>query len=401
MSDSQRPLQILLIGSGGVGTIASVALESTNGASQVTSVLRSDYEKVTKSGFEINSIDHGNLKNWKPTNIVNSVEAGVELLQSKGYTTFDYILIVTKNLPELVKTADLIRPAMIKKKQEEDNNNGSKLVYPTVVLIQNGIGIEQPIIDEYPEAVVLSGVSMIGSHNFGGRIEQYEHDILAIGYYNPACKTLCHPSLAKPQDTSSSENAYPYSVDFLEQEAHKFIDLYNTCGRVSCSYVADLIRARWRKLVYNSAINTICSLIQVDVGRCFLSSLDTSIIIPAMQEVLAIAKSSGYDLLKDEPDLCDKMLRADEGLYYKPSMQIDEEKGNPVELEVILGAPLRIARQNGVDAPVLTVVYNLLKGVQFRLLEKKGYFTLPEKGPMFTDKRFDKFNFPSEFPIKK
>lgn len=58
--------QVLLIGSGGVGTIASLGLE-LGGHAQVTSVLRSDYEKVRDHGFSIESVDHGNFENWRPT----------------------------------------------------------------------------------------------------------------------------------------------------------------------------------------------------------------------------------------------------------------------------------------------------------------------------------------------
>lgn len=58
--------QVLLVGSGGVGTIASLGLE-LGGHAQVTSVLRSDYQKVMDDGFLIESVDHGNFENWRPT----------------------------------------------------------------------------------------------------------------------------------------------------------------------------------------------------------------------------------------------------------------------------------------------------------------------------------------------
>ena len=58
--------RVLVVGSGGVGTMVSVALERSNMAS-VTAVLRSNYEQVTQHGFEIESIDHGRLSNWRPS----------------------------------------------------------------------------------------------------------------------------------------------------------------------------------------------------------------------------------------------------------------------------------------------------------------------------------------------
>lgn len=45
----------------------------------------------------------------------------------------------------------------------------------------------------------------------------------------------------------------------------------------------------------------------------------------------------------------------------KPSMLLDWEAGRPMELEVILGNPIRIARAHGVEMPRLQTLYALLK----------------------------------------
>jgi ketopantoate reductase len=57
---------VLLVGSGGVGTIAALNLE-LGGLAQVTAVLRSNYEAVKEKGFTIRSADHGTLSEWRPT----------------------------------------------------------------------------------------------------------------------------------------------------------------------------------------------------------------------------------------------------------------------------------------------------------------------------------------------
>lgn len=63
MSDKKR---VLLIGSGGVGTMAAFSLEAS-GLASVTAVLRSNYEVVSKNGFNIESVDYGTHVGWKPT----------------------------------------------------------------------------------------------------------------------------------------------------------------------------------------------------------------------------------------------------------------------------------------------------------------------------------------------
>lgn len=58
---------VLLIGSGGVGTMGAYALES-GGKAAVTAVLRSNYKIVEEKGFKINSIEHGSdIEGFKPT----------------------------------------------------------------------------------------------------------------------------------------------------------------------------------------------------------------------------------------------------------------------------------------------------------------------------------------------
>ena len=53
----------------------------------------------------------------------------------------------------------------------------------------------------------------------------------------------------------------------------------------------------------------------------------------------------------------------------RPSMYGDWEKGNRMELEVILGNPIRIARQKGIDMPRLQTMYALLRKAQERRSE--------------------------------
>lgn len=62
----QDKRNICLVGSGGVGTITSLVLEKS-GHANVTAVLRSTYAVVKERGWDIDSVDHGILKEWQPT----------------------------------------------------------------------------------------------------------------------------------------------------------------------------------------------------------------------------------------------------------------------------------------------------------------------------------------------
>jgi ketopantoate reductase len=58
--------RILLVGCGGIGCIAALNLEF-GGRAQVTAVLRSSYQIVKERGFTINSVDHGQIRGFMPT----------------------------------------------------------------------------------------------------------------------------------------------------------------------------------------------------------------------------------------------------------------------------------------------------------------------------------------------
>lgn len=58
-------LRVLLVGSGAIGTMVAYALEQGRKAN-VTAVVRSSFELVSTHGFFMDSIDHGEVKAWKP-----------------------------------------------------------------------------------------------------------------------------------------------------------------------------------------------------------------------------------------------------------------------------------------------------------------------------------------------
>jgi ketopantoate reductase len=64
--EPEKEFNICLVGAGGVGTIAALVLEKS-GRARVTVVLRSSYDFVLEKGFDIESVDHGELKGWKPS----------------------------------------------------------------------------------------------------------------------------------------------------------------------------------------------------------------------------------------------------------------------------------------------------------------------------------------------
>jgi len=65
MTDTRKK-NVLVIGAGSVGAIATLNLE-VGGLASVTVALRSNYNAVKEQGYAIDSCDHGSLKSFRPS----------------------------------------------------------------------------------------------------------------------------------------------------------------------------------------------------------------------------------------------------------------------------------------------------------------------------------------------
>jgi 2-dehydropantoate 2-reductase len=274
---------------------------------------------------------------------------------------FDYIVCTTKNCPDIKPTLPTIISSAV--------TPGHSII----VLIQNGLNIEKPFFEAFPENIVLSGVSMIDSHEAEpGHIIHEEPDILYVGpFHNPNLE-----------------------LDLEKMASEAFIKIYAAAGKTQCRPCEDVPLARWRKLVFNACLNPICAITGLDDARVRLvEGAVEGLLRPVMTEIVAIAKALGHVLPED---VIDTMINLDPmDLYLKPSMQCDIEKvkslieiaaqpltngqGNYIEFENIVGEPLKEAHRVGVPTPILRTIYELCKMLQFRLKERNGLVTVPPK----------------------
>ncbi|GAV29799.1 hypothetical protein PMKS-003303 [Pichia membranifaciens] len=328
--------KVLLIGFGGVGTIVSYTLEHLGRAEVVAVARPSTFDKIANQGYRIESVDYGTVEKYVPSKVVLSGKEAVE-----KYGPFDYIVITTKNIPDISPVVDMLEDCY------SDNT--------AIMLIQNGIGIEIPIYKKYPKATVLSGVTLIGTTLYENTVKHVARDDIKFGPFIN----------------------YNLSKESQVAKCKKFVEIYSNENN-STEYEENVKLTRWRKLVYNTAINTTCAIVNLDSGRVELFGGADSVLRPAMEEVIATAKSEGVTL---PASLIDEMIRGADGVYYPPSMLIDTRNGTYIEHIVIIGNVVKIAKRNNVPVPTLTVLNNLLKMIQMRTMEQNGRFVLPEKRP--------------------
>ncbi|RSM17106.1 hypothetical protein CDV31_003999 [Fusarium ambrosium] len=190
----------LLIGGGGVGTLTGFNLESS-GHVAVTFILRSNCDNVREKGFTITSCDHGQHDAWRPLGGILREVPNVE-----ASPPFDWVICCTKNVPDVGQRLE----AMIR-----------QAVTPgitTIVLVQNGLGIEKPFLEAFPDNVCLPVVSFCGVQETSpSHIIHNESDVSTISaFINP---------------TIDSEKQH--------QKARDFVRLYEASGNVKTSFHPD------------------------------------------------------------------------------------------------------------------------------------------------------------------
>lgn len=330
--------KVLVIGSGGVGAIAALAL-TLNGNSETTLVVRSHYQKVIDKGFRIRSVTYPSSDSWRPNHVNRSVEEA-----AREHGPFDYVVLTTKNIPDgTMPCEEIVRPAVV---------NGKT----AIVLFQNGIEIEKPMFREYPDSAVISGILMMGSTNIDCVVTNGHKDTVYLGpFHNP---------------NISDEESMARVVEFAS--------LYQNEDEAVNKVIIEesALQSRWDKLLYNSVYNTICTVVNLDVNRCQITGANDSLFSPAMDEIIAIAASEGIVIDEKKKDF---MLHVGDGLFYSPSMLVDYRKKQLFEIEVILGNPIKIAQKNGVPTPILSTTYHLLKMIQFRVKEEIGMVKIEQE----------------------
>lgn len=219
-----------------------------------------------------------------------SIEEAAEGIKT---SPFDYIVVTTKNIPDVPPTVtELITPAVTPG-------------HTVIVLVQNGINIERPVIAAFPSNVVLSGVSRISaSQPTPGCINHTDHDILFIGPFE-------NPNLSAESQKAAAES---------------FVKLYNSGGKVQGELQMDVKFVRWRKLLYNACWNPICTITRTDTTRLRMAGFPIDDLVrPAMLEIIQIAKAVGVNLPEGiENFFLEKADNID--AYFRPSMTQDIDK---------------------------------------------------------------------------
>ncbi|KAK3696357.1 hypothetical protein LTR37_018022 [Vermiconidia calcicola] len=216
--------------------------------------------------------------------------------------------------------------------------------------MQNGLGIEDPYNKRFPQATIISSTTRTSAiQNKPGHIK---HNFLT--------RTTIGPFTPNADETVS---------DIATQRTQEFAALLHAAGIPDVDILdhAGMQFARWHKTAINAAMNPTAVLARGPTNQAMVLDEELEIHLKAvMTEILDVAcKILGQPLPEWLPRIADVIQGVQEDISGShPSMWVDWEAGRKVELEAILGNPLRQAREHGLNLPRTQTIYALLKKAQ-------------------------------------
>ena len=125
----------------------------------------------------------------------------------------------------------------------------------------------------------------------------------------------------------------------------------------------DLRPAQWSKLIFNATVNGVSALTGLPHDAHFAAESDSGdlghLVHDLIEEGKRVAAAAGVELYDDPWEM--NVLATKRGSAHYPSMLEDVEARRPTEVELINGALVREADRCGVEAPLHTALYRLVK----------------------------------------
>ncbi|MGF6691443.1 2-dehydropantoate 2-reductase [Metapseudomonas resinovorans] len=312
---SSKP-RIGIIGTGAIGGFYGVML--ARAGADVHFLLRSEYDAVAARGLQLNSAVHG----------AQALFPAQAYRDAAEMPPCDWLLVGAKTTSNAALAPVIAQAAA----------PGAK-----VVLLQNGLAVEDELRPLLPESLhLLGGLCYICVHRSApGVIEHQSLGAVNLGYHSgPACDEA--ERLALTEEGSA---------------------LFKAAG-IDSAAVANLEQARWQKLVWNVPYNGLSVLLNAGTTALMGNADSRELIQAIMEEVVDGATAVGHRI----PDnFAAKLLASTDRMPdYLPSMYHDFVQKRPLELGAIYEAPLVAASAAGFEMPRVRALYQALRFIDAR-----------------------------------
>ncbi len=284
-------LKYAVIGTGAIGGYFGGML--ANAGKDVHFLFRSDYDFVKKHGLRIDSINGDfslpAIHAYNNTHSMPQCDVVLVCLKSTG----------NKDLRRIL--APLLHKDTV------------------VLMIQNGLGVEEDLQKDFPDLHIAGGLAFICANKTApGHIAHLDFGRLNIGSYS------CPDNVILEQVCADFEQAG------VEAE------------------VLDLLNARWRKLVWNIPFNGMTVVMNTTTDALIANADMRCLLHKMMIEVIEAGNRSD---LKDNPiplEYADEIMHMTEHMTpYSPSMKVDFDSKRQMEIEYLYTRPVEYAAHSG------------------------------------------------------
>lgn len=214
-----------------------------------------------------------------------------------------------------------------------------------VLVLQNGLQPEADAAAIVGEDRVLGGLCFLCSNKLGpGHIQHLDYGHIHLGVYN-----------------TKARGWPPPGVTPAAQHAAAIVDTFNAVG-IETTGVDDLRLSRWKKLVWNIPYNGLSVVLNQTTDVMMADPPTRDRIERVMYEVQAAALAVDGKVIEDR--FIKKMLDYTAKMKpYKTSMMLDHEAGRAMEVEAIVGDPLRAAHSAGASVPEMSELFHGLQNI--------------------------------------
>jgi len=299
-------MKYAIIGTGAVGGYYGGRL--AHAGNEVHFLLHSDYDYVREHGLQVDSCDgsfHLDAPNiYHTTADMPKVDVVIVALK----TTRNHML--KELLPPLLHPETL------------------------VLLIQNGIGPEPILQQQFPNLYLAAGLAFICSAKTEpGRVNHQCYGSINIGNYS--CKNL-------------------QIVDRLIQD-------FTEAGIKAASI--EYHEARWKKAVWNMPFNGMTVVMNAQTNQLLANPATMQLIRRQMMEVIGAAQALGVKDLDES--FADRMIEMTLSMTpYSPSMKLDYDFHRPMEIDYLYSNAIAEAHRAGYTMPCLEMLEAQLQFLQ-------------------------------------
>jgi len=298
-------MQVYVVGAGAMGCLYGAALH--NGGARVTLIdtNTAHLEAINRDGLELETrrgVERLHIPSCQP---------------GEAQSTADLILLFTKTY------------------HSDAALNGVKHLigeHTHVLTLQNGLGNAERVAQHVPQDKVLAGISTLPADLLGpGRVRS-----LGDG------GTKLYPAFG-------GDAAFAGKVCGILNEGHLPSELE-----------PKILEAIWAKAVFNSTMNSLCSLTRRTPGFFIDKDEGRTLIRTLVEEGVAAARANGVMIEAGPIHTLTEVSMTDHA-DHEASMLQDVKAGRRTEVDAICGAIAEAAKAKGVPTPVTETMWRLVK----------------------------------------